>query len=56
MQEEGVMLTRAELEQFKTFLDPVQRAQVMLAWRRLQMQIERIRQGRGDQQMRRQGS
>jgi len=56
IQEERAVLTRAELEQFKTFLDPVQRAQVMLAWRRLQMQIERIRQGRSDQQMRRQGN
>ncbi len=55
-QEERAALTRAELEQFETFLEPVQRAQVMLAWHRLQMQIDRILQGRGGQQMRRQGS
>jgi len=46
-QEEKAALTRAELEQFETFLDPVQRAQVMMAWHRLQMQIDRILEGRG---------
>ncbi len=55
-QEERAALTRAELEQFEPFLEPVQRAQVMLAWHRLQMQIDRILQGRGGQPMRRQGN
>ena len=55
-QEERAALTRADVEQFKEFLDPVQRAQVMLAYHRLQMQIDRILQGRGGQQMRRQGN
>ena len=53
--EERAALTRAEMEQFETFLDPIQRAQVMLAWRRLQFQIDRILQGRTDQPMRRPG-
>ena len=55
-QEERAALTRAELEQFEPFLEPVQRAQVMLAWHRLQMQIDRILQGRGGQPMRRPGN
>ena len=54
--EERAALTRVEMEQFETFLDPVQRAQVMLAWRRLQLQIDRILQGRTDQPMRRRGN
>ena len=37
---------RAELDEYATFLDPVQRAQLTIAWRRLQMQIEGVR-GRG---------
>ena len=52
-QEERAALTRVETGQFESFLDPVQRAEVMLAWRRLQMQIDRILQGRTDQPMRR---
>lgn len=36
---------RAEQREFATFLNPVQRAQLTLAWRRLQMQIERVRGG-----------
>jgi len=38
---------RAEQREFATFLSPVQRAQLTLAWRRLQMQIERVRGGQG---------
>lgn len=37
---------REEQQAFAQFLTPVQRAQVTMAFRRLQQQIERIRQGR----------
>jgi hypothetical protein len=42
---------RAEQRELAEFLTPVQRAQFTLAWRRLQMQIERAR-GMGQQQRR----
>ena len=41
-----VALNEEELRVYAEILEPVQQAQVMMAWRRLQMQIERIRQGR----------
>jgi hypothetical protein len=37
---------RAEQEEFARFLSPVQRAQVTMAFRRLQQQIQRIQEGR----------
>lgn len=46
VQQERVDQARAELDEYATFLDPVQRAQLTIAWRRLQMQIEGVR-GRG---------
>jgi Spy/CpxP family protein refolding chaperone len=47
LREERAELDRAEQEAFAEFLTPVQRAQVMMSWHRLQMQIERVRGGRG---------
>lgn len=43
VQEQQVQLAREEQEQFSAFLTPVQRGQLMIAWRRLQMQIEGVR-------------
>jgi hypothetical protein len=47
LESERVERARAEQREFATFLSPVQRAQLTLAWRRLQMQIERVRGGQG---------
>jgi hypothetical protein len=47
LREERTALDRAEQEVFAEFLSPVQRAQVTMAWHRFQMQIERVRGGRG---------
>jgi Spy/CpxP family protein refolding chaperone len=38
---------REEQETLAEFLTPVQRAQVLMAWHRFQMQVERVRGGRG---------
>ncbi len=46
LQGERVARVRAEQEEFATFLSPVQRAQLTLALRRLQNQIERVLQQR----------
>lgn len=43
VQEARVQLARQEQAEFAEFLSPVQRAQLMIAWRRLQMQIENVR-------------
>jgi hypothetical protein len=43
LQVERVEQARREQAAYAEFLSPVQRAQVTLAWRRLQMQIERVR-------------
>lgn len=43
---ERVEQMRADQAAYAEFLNPVQRAQLTLAWRRLQNQIQRIRQGR----------
>ncbi len=45
LEAERLERARAEQREFATFLTPVQRAQLTLAWRRLQMQIERVRGG-----------
>ena len=50
LREERSARDRAEQEVFAEFLTPVQRAQVMMAWHRLQMQVERVRAGRGPMQ------
>jgi hypothetical protein len=42
LQGERIARVRAEQEEFATFLSPVQRAQLTLALRRLQNQIERV--------------
>jgi hypothetical protein len=52
VQEARVAQARAEMEEYASFLSPVQLAQLTIAWRRLQMQIEGVR-GMGVQ--RRQG-
>ena len=54
IQVERVEQARAELEEYATFLDPVQVAQLTIAWRRLQMQIEGVR-GMGMQRRQVQG-
>ena len=54
IQVERVGQARAELEEYSTFLDPVQVAQLTIAWRRLQMQIEGVR-GMGMQRRQVQG-
>jgi len=46
IQLERAAQAREEQEEYAAFLDPVQRAQLTLAWARLQMQIERVRAGR----------
>jgi len=46
IQAERVDQTRREQEEYAKFLTPVQRAQLTLAWQRLQMQMERVRAGR----------
>ncbi len=46
VQEERLEQARAELQEWGSFLTPVQQAQLLLSWRRLQMQIERVRAGR----------
>jgi len=43
IQQERVDQARAELEEYAAFLNPVQCAQLTLAWRRLQLQIEGVR-------------
>jgi len=43
VQEEQAEIARDEQAQFARFLTPVQRGQLMVAWRRLQMQIEGVR-------------
>lgn len=43
VQDARVQLAREEQAEFARFLSPVQRAQLMIAWRRLQMQIEGVR-------------
>ena len=53
----GIQATRAEqaradLDEYRTFLDPVQTAQLLIAWQRLEMQIEGVR---GRMMQRRQG-
>jgi hypothetical protein len=52
IQEELTRQARAQQEEYASFLNPVQRAQLTLAWRRFQMQIERVR-GMGQQQQQR---
>jgi len=54
IQQQRVDQSRAELERYASFLDPVQRAQLTIAWRRLQMQIEGVR-GMGVQRRQGQG-
>ncbi len=44
--DQRVELLRREQEEYAAFLSPIQRAQVTIAWRRLQTQIDRIRMGR----------
>ena len=44
--DQRVELLRREQAEYAAFLSPIQRAQVTIAWRRLQMQIDRIRMGR----------
>jgi len=43
---------RADLEEYATFLNPIQPAQLLIAWQRLEMQIEGVR---GRAMQRRQG-
>jgi hypothetical protein len=43
VQAERVEQARGELEEYAAFLSPVQVAQLTLAWRRLQVQIEGVR-------------
>ncbi len=45
LEAERLERARTEQREFATFLTPVQRAQLTLAWRRLQLQIERVRGG-----------
>jgi len=52
VQEERTRQARAEQEEYADFLNPVQRAQLTLSWRRFQMQIDRVR-GMGQQQQQR---
>jgi Spy/CpxP family protein refolding chaperone len=47
IQAERAERARAEQQEYAAFLSPVQRAQLTLAWQRLQMQMERVRAGRG---------
>jgi hypothetical protein len=47
IQDERVEQARQEQAAYAEFLTPVQRAQLTLAWHRLQVQIERVRGGPG---------
>jgi hypothetical protein len=47
IQDERVTQARGEQASYAEFLSPVQRAQLTIAWRRLNMQIERVRGGPG---------
>lgn len=47
IQEERLAAAQREQEVLAEFLNPVQRGQVAIAWRRLEMQIERVRGLRG---------
>jgi Spy/CpxP family protein refolding chaperone len=51
IQADRAVEARKEQDEYATFLDPVQRAQLTLAWARLQMQIERVRAGQGGPRM-----
>ena len=50
LREQRAARDRQEQEALAVFLTPVQRAQVMMAWHRFQMQVERVRAGRGPMQ------
>jgi hypothetical protein len=43
IQQEQLDQARREQEEYARFLNPIQRAQLAIAWRRLQMQIEGVR-------------
>ncbi len=51
IQQERAEQTRKEQQEYAVFLTPVQRAQLTLAWQRLQMQMERVRAGQGGPRM-----
>ena len=51
IQEERAEQARKEQQEYAGFLTAVQRAQLTLAWQRLQMQMERVRAGRAGMPM-----
>ena len=51
IQAERAERARTEQQLYTEFLSPVQRAQLTLAWQRLQMQMERVRSGQGGPRM-----
>jgi len=51
IQAERADRARTEQQEYAEFLSPVQRAQLTLAWQRLQMQMERVRAGQGGPRM-----
>lgn len=51
VQTERAERARVEQQEYAGFLSPVQRAQLTLAWQRLQMQMERVRAGQGGPRM-----
>lgn len=51
IQAERAERARTEQQLYTEFLSPVQRAQLTLAWQRLQMQMERVRAGQGGPRM-----
>jgi len=51
IQAERAERARTEQREYAEYLSPVQRAQLTLAWQRLQMQMERVRAGQGGPRM-----